>query len=230
MLREIYEEQFKRFCQMSEADGRFMPTKEEQLAVLDEDTPSHTARDYDWTYLTHCSWAARALAKSKPRRHVDIGGYVYFAGLCSAFIPQFEFYDIRALDFPFGDLKCGRADLTDLPFPDNSIPSLSCLHVLDHIGLGRYGDTLDAKGDIKAAKELARVLAPGGELLIVLPMDEKSRIAFNAHRLLSFKQATVLFEGLNLSEFTMLYEQKIIQSGFGFPKDTYTGCFVWTKL
>ena len=37
---------------------------------------------------------------------------------------------------------------------DNSVDSLSCMHVIEHIGLGRYGDPINAKGDELAAGEL----------------------------------------------------------------------------
>jgi SAM-dependent methyltransferase len=229
MKRETFDDQFKRFRQMSQADGRFDPKEAEQFAVLDEDTPSHTAKDYDWTYLTHCSWAARVLAKSKPKRHTDIGSYSYFAGVASAFVPM-EFYDIRPIAFPFSDLRCGMADLTALQFQDNSIESLSCMHVIDHIGLARYGDALDAKGDVRACRELMRVLAPGGELLIVQPMNETPRLNFNAHRVLSFKMVHNLFDGLNCAEFTALADGQVFVQPKDLPKGEYTGCFVFTKL
>ena len=43
------------------------------------------------------------------------------------------------------------------------------MHTLEHIGLGRYGDKVDPMGDIRAMNELARVTAPGGNLLIAVP-------------------------------------------------------------
>ncbi len=46
----------------------------------------------------------------------------------------------------------------------------SCMHTIEHIGLGRYGDPLDAVGDQTALSELQRVVAPGGSLLIVVPV------------------------------------------------------------
>ena len=69
-----------------------------------------------------------------------------------------------------------------MPFEDRSVSSLSCLHVAEHIGLGRYGDPLDPAGTTKAAAELARVLAPGGQLLFSGPVGVP-RTCFNAHRI-----------------------------------------------
>ncbi|NDC42314.1 MAG: DUF268 domain-containing protein, partial [Chitinophagia bacterium] len=56
-----------------------------------------------------------------------------------------------------------------LPFESDSIPSLSCMHTIEHVGLGRYGDQLDPQGDLKAIAELKRVVQPGGDLLFVTP-------------------------------------------------------------
>ena len=56
------------------------------------------------------------------------------------------------------------------------------MHTIEHIGLGRYGDPLDVQGDRRALAELQRVVAPGGSLLVVVPIGEP-RIQFNAHRI-----------------------------------------------
>ena len=58
------------------------------------------------------------------------------------------------------------------------------MHVIEHIGLGRYGDSLDTHGDVKAAKELMRVLGINADLLIVLPVG-KSKISYNTGRYLA---------------------------------------------
>jgi hypothetical protein len=78
------------------------------------------------------------------------------------------------------------------------------MHALEHVGLGRYGDPIDPYGDIKGARELSRVLAVGGDLLIVLPVG-RPKIAFNAHRIYSFQYVTdTLFAGLTLKEFSFV--------------------------
>jgi hypothetical protein len=43
------------------------------------------------------------------------------------------------------------------------------MHVVEHVGLGRYGDPIDANGDAQAIKELKCVLWPGGVLYFVVP-------------------------------------------------------------
>ncbi|MGL4514097.1 MAG: DUF268 domain-containing protein [Lacipirellulaceae bacterium] len=90
-----------------------------------------------------------------------------------------------------------------LPFETNSIVSLSCLHVLEHVGLGRYGDPLDPNGDRLAAAELSRVLAIGGTLLVVVPVG-RPRVCFNAHRVYSAEMVRGLFESLTLTDWQLL--------------------------
>ena len=89
--------------------------------------------------------------------------------------------DIRPLEVDIEGLTPIAGSVLDLPFADGSLESVSCLHVAEHIGLGRYGDPLDPLGTRKAAAELQRVLAPGGQLLFSLPVG-RPRVDFNAHR------------------------------------------------
>ena len=88
-----------------------------------------------------------------------------------------------------------------MPFENNSVNSLSCLHVAEHVGLGRYGDSLDPLGTKKSCKELGRILANGGNLYFSLPVG-KPRLCFNAHRIHSPKQIMGYFAGLDLLEFS----------------------------
>ena len=91
-----------------------------------------------------------------------------------------------------------------LPFPTESLESLSCMHVVEHVGLARYGDPLDYDGDIKATRELTRVVAFGGSLLFVVPIGGQPRIQFNAHRIYTYEQVLALFSDMNLTEFALI--------------------------
>jgi hypothetical protein len=72
--------------------------------------------------------------------------------------------------------------------------------VVEHIGLGRYGDPVDALGSEKAAIELSRVLAWGGDLYLSLPVDSHCRTYFNAHRAFTRQHVLGLFPELTLVE------------------------------
>jgi hypothetical protein len=102
-----------------------------------------------------------------------------------------------------GNLTSEHADLTRLTFPDQSITSLSCLHVAEHVGLGRYGDPLDPDGDLTAMRELGRVLALGGSLLFVVPVG-RPRVCFNAHRVYAYEHILAAFAGLRLEQFALI--------------------------
>ena len=162
-----------------------------------------SSTSFDSHYLYHTAWAARILASTKPKEHIDIGSCLRFVSIVSAFV-TFRFFDFRPPNLKLSNLQSEHANITSLPFNGNSVKSLSCMHVLEHIGLGRYGDQLDPIGDIKAAKELERVLAKGGQLLFVVPVSGKPRIHFNAHRIYSFDMIIDMFSDLKLIEFSLI--------------------------
>ena len=157
---------------------------------------------FDHHYTYHPAWAARILAKTKPEFHVDISSILSFSTIVSAFVPV-KFYDYRPADLKLSNLESGSEDLNKLSFESGSIPSLSCMHTIEHIGLGRYGDKIDPMGDIKSIDELKRVLQPGGDLLFVTPVG-KPRIEFNAHRIYSYEQILEYFSPLVLKEFSLI--------------------------
>jgi SAM-dependent methyltransferase len=157
---------------------------------------------FDRHYIYHTGWAARALAEIRPQRHMDISSTLFFCSIISAFVPV-QYFEYRKIDLQLDDLTCGSADLLALPFPDDSVSSLSCMHVVEHIGLGRYGDRLDVDGDLKAMSELKRVLSPGGSLLFVVPVG-RPRIMFNGHRIYAHEQILEHFDGLRLREFALI--------------------------
>jgi SAM-dependent methyltransferase len=155
---------------------------------------------YDSHYFFQDVWAARRIADRRPDRHVDVGSRVDFVGFLTA-VTRVVFVDIRPLEVDLPDLEPIAGSVLALPFPDRSLHSVSCLHVAEHVGLGRYGDALDPAGTRKAAAELQRVLAVGGELLFSLPVG-RERVEFNAHRVHAPRRVRALFHELDLAEFS----------------------------
>lgn len=162
-----------------------------------DDLPSSP---YDPHYFFQDTWAAQRVAEFAPARHVDVGSRVDLVGFLTA-ITQVTFVDIRPLDVPVEGLTGVEGSVLAMPFEDRSLNSLSCLHVAEHIGLGRYGDPLDPEGTAKAMKELQRVLAPGGQLLFSGPVGRR-RVAFNAHRIQPPSSVLAAFDELELLEFS----------------------------
>jgi hypothetical protein len=177
------------------------------------------------------------LQELKVQDHVDISSTLHFCSIISAFI-RVRFYDFRPADLELSNLVCGTVNLTNLKFETNSILSLSCMHTVEHIGLGRYGDEIDFDGDLKAMKELARVLALGGNLLFVVPVGKKSLIQFNAHRIYEPKEIIRIFKdhGLQLKQFSLIPESQIDGGLILNPSDDLVsrqsyacGCFWFSK-
>jgi hypothetical protein len=153
---------------------------------------------FDSHYFYQDIWGFNRILESKCDYHVDIGSNVIFVGLLTA-ITEVTFIDIRPLRVNLKNFISKKGNILALPYESNSISSLSSLHVAEHIGLGRYGDSLDPLGTKKATKELTRVLAPSGNLYFSLPIG-KPKLCFNAHRIHSTQQILEYFSDLKLLE------------------------------
>ena len=197
---ENFRAEFNAFAELARATSlRFKLDWDDRYPCLNDRTDT---TPFDRHYVYHTAWAARVLAATRPENHIDISGYIYFCAIVSAFVPV-RFYDYRPANLRLSQLDSERGDLTCLPFADQSIASLSCMHVIEHIGLGRYGDPLDPDGDLKAMNELKRVLAPEGDLLFVVPIGYP-RICFNAHRIYSPEHIIEIFSDLQLKELALI--------------------------
>src|SRR6266540_2143473 len=100
---------------------------------------------FDSHYFYQSIWTVKKIQASKPLEHVDVGSQVDLVGFLTT-ITNVKFVDIRPLDATLDKLTNVKGNISNLPFQDNTIKSLSCLHVAEHIGLGRYGDLLDPMG------------------------------------------------------------------------------------
>jgi SAM-dependent methyltransferase len=160
------------------------------------------ATPFDAHYFYQAAWLARRVAAGKPIRHVDIGSDIRMINVLSAFVPT-EFLDYRPLNVSLEGLICNAGNLTSLDKDNDSISSLSCLHVVEHVGLGRYGDPIDPDGSRKALSELQRVLSPGGRLYLSLPVG-RERVCFNAHRVFDPQTIINAMSSLRLLEFSLV--------------------------
>ena len=189
-----------RFRCLARKCGRKLPVKFKDLFPIFGEATSVT--DFDHHYIYHPAWAARIVRQINPPVHSDISSTLHFCSTLSAFIPV-NFYDYRPAPLELSNLRCDRADLTSLPFRDGELVSLSCMHTIEHIGLGRYGDPLDPDGDLKAMGELQRVVARGGSLLFVVPLG-REKTMFNAHRIYSYQSILEYFSAMQLREFSLI--------------------------
>lgn len=155
-------------------------------------------------YFLQDAWFARRIAEQRPASHVDVGSSAKSLALVAQFVPV-TLVDIRPVEIELERFSFLAGSVLALPFADGSQASLSSLCVIEHIGLGRYGDPFDARGSEKAAAELLRVLAPGGDLYVSVPVDEECRVYFNAHRAFTRDYVLGLFPGLTLVEERYIY-------------------------
>lgn len=188
MMRELAE--LKRQAAASSHElpfGKFNPYPHEKSQQ------SGTARGH---YFHQDLLVARLIFQARPKKHVDIGSRVDgFVAHVASYRP-IEVLDIRPLDDDVQNIHFRRADLMSPP-PDMHAycDSLSCLHAIEHFGLGRYGDPIDYEGHVKGLHSLHTLLQAGGTLYLSSPIGPQ-RIEFNAHRVFAIDYLLSLFEGL----------------------------------
>lgn len=130
---------------------------------------------------------ARRIFERNPVKHVDIGSRVDgFVAHVAAYRP-IEVLDIRPMASKVYNIHFKQADLMSPP-PEMTAycDSLSCLHAIEHFGLGRYGDPIDFEGHLKGLNSLHTILQSGGTLYLSCPIGPQ-RIEFNAHRVFAVK-------------------------------------------
>ncbi len=88
-------------------------------------------------------------------------------------------YTTTDLNSPLADVK---ADICNLPFPDNSYDVILCNHVLEHI-----------PNDTMAMKELYRVLKPGGWGVFQIPQDLNRSETFEDNSITDKKERARIF-------------------------------------
>jgi hypothetical protein len=139
---------------------------------------------------------ASAVHEANPLRHIDIGSRIDGLVAHIASFRAIEVLDIR--DLPpsnHPNITFLKADLMDPTSGQQDIAdSLSCLHAIEHFGLGRYGDPIDPQGHIKGFRNICRMIRIGGRLYISFPVARKRGVVFNAHRIFEPKDILNWFE------------------------------------
>jgi len=138
-----------------------------------------TKDEYFWQDLH----VARQINYAKPERHVDIGSRIDGFVAHVASFRQIEVFDIRPVTSLIPGVVFKQADLMS---PTESLveycDSLSCLHALEHFGLGRYGDPINPQGYEAGLINMSKLLKTGGVFYLSVPIGQE-RVEFNAHRI-----------------------------------------------
>ncbi len=181
----------------------------------------------DPVYFYQDAWAARKIFENKPKHHYDVGSSAKTIAIISQFVPT-TMVDIRPVELQLENLYFQKGSILDLPFEDNSIESISSLCVVEHIGLGRYGDPLDPVGSEKAIGELVRVTKPGGYIYFSVPVERENRVYFNGHRSFSKKYLLHMFSNCNLHEERYIINDQL-EDNFQESKGYTVGLFLFVK-
>ncbi|RLB88401.1 MAG: hypothetical protein DRH26_13645 [Deltaproteobacteria bacterium] len=209
LFREVYGYIKDWFCFVRQYKGGY-PVK--MMPILFEKT-SFSSFDPHYTYQAY--WAASWIDKLRTKDtqpHIDISSNISFvAQLCAANdVIQVEY---RPAKLSLPSYKKVSGDILKLPFSNESILSVSCLHVIEHIGLGRYGDSINANGCWKALSELERIIAPGGRLYLSVPIG-KPAVFFNGCYIFRAMDIVMAFAGLALVDFSYVNDDAVlIESG-----------------
>lgn len=142
-----------------------------------------TSSEYFWQDLLVARW----VHEHGPRRHLDVGSRIDGFVAHVASFREIEVLDVRPVSSRIPGVRFQQADLMDVgqvarldPAGQGICDSLSCLHALEHFGLGRYGDPLDPEGYRRGLTNLAALLEPGGRLYLSTPIG-RQRVEFNAN-------------------------------------------------
>ena len=173
--------------------AKFFPFGIPAPCLADRFSPSGSSKGH---YFHQDLLVARRIHYNNPSIHVDVGSRIDgFVAHVASFRP-IEVLDIRPLPNEIPNVKCTQIDLMAtikiglVEYCD----SLSCLHAMEHFGLGRYGDLVNYDGYLLGLDNLYNILKKGGKLYFSVPIGPQ-RIEFNAHRVFSLSYLLELFDG-----------------------------------
>jgi hypothetical protein len=145
---------------------------------------------------------AQKVYEDKPTKHLDFGSRIDGFVAHVASFREIDVMDVRALETGVHqNIKFCQSDIMN---PQNleKYDSVSCLHTIEHVGLGRYGDNLKVDGHWVALKNLISLVSKGGRFYISFPVEVKDTVYFNAHR--TFSVATLPENDLVKSELRLI--------------------------
>ena len=169
-----------------------------------------TKSEYFWQDLL----VARKIFEARPEKHVDIGSRVDGFVAHVASFREIEVFDIRPITTKVPGATFIQADLMNpVEGMAGYCDSLSCLHALEHFGLGRYGDPIDPKGYERALVSMARLLKKGGIFYLSVPIG-MDRVEFNAHRIFDPRVIVNLAmnNSLRLSALTVIRQGSVVEA------------------
>jgi hypothetical protein len=135
--------------------------------------------EYFWQDL----WVAKKIFEISPKKHIDVGsridGFVAHVACCRTI----DIFDLRPLHSQIPGVNFHQINILNIPDKWMGIADcVTCLHTIEHFGLGRYGDNLDPEAWKDGFRNLSALLTFGGTLILSTPIGHE-RVKFNAHRI-----------------------------------------------
>jgi hypothetical protein len=204
----LFFNQFRQFRRGYSGVVSLMPFLQERYAE-----GGVTKTEYFWQDLI----VARSIFAMRPERHVDVGSSVEGFVAHVASFREIEVFDVRPITTVIPGVVFRQADLMD---PNSLLnikevgycDSISCLHAIEHFGLGRYGDPINPKGHEFGIANMAQLLKAGGYFYLSAPIGQE-RVVFNANRV--FDPRTIVRcaseNGLILRKFTVIATGGIVK-------------------
>jgi hypothetical protein len=156
---------------------------------------------------------AQQIFERRPEVHVDVGSRIDGFVAHVASFRKIEVLDIRPLKSIVNNLSFRECDLM-APLPPHLVglcDSLSCLHALEHLGLGRYGDPVRPDGHWLGLRNLHSILQADGTLYLSVPMGPQ-RIEFDAHRVFALpKLLKLVSHGFDVKQFSFVNDAGDLQ-------------------
>ncbi len=142
---------------------------------------------------------------NKPSNHLDIGGRIDgFISNLSIFM-KVDILDIRNLNLNKRNINFIKGDLMDPKFTlSKKYNSISCLHTIEHFGLGRYGDKINPNGHIIGFQNIYKLLDNDASLYISFPISNISRTEFNAHRVFTHNEIFEWIDQLGIKDLKLI--------------------------
>lgn len=130
---------------------------------------------------------AQLIHAQQPGTLLDVGSRVDGFVAHVASFRAIDVVDIRPLESKVPNIRFQQANFMQ-PLASNMVgayDAVTCLHAIEHFGLGRYGDPVDINGHLKGLSALKDALKIGGTLYLSTPISAQQRIEFNGQRVFS---------------------------------------------
>jgi SAM-dependent methyltransferase len=128
--------------------------------------------------------------------------------------------DIRDYPFKNRQMLFVKRNILDTKLPNDMFDAIIVVSTIEHIGLSAYGQlTLDDEGDVKAMKELYRILKPKGIIILTTPYIGSCPFRVNGFE-----------RNYNRQRLQKLLEDfRIVREDYFYPKKT-GGKFYWERM